>query len=207
MSDRIVIEDLVYSVKTKTIINNINLMIPMDGITLINGHNGAGKSTLLNLLAGFIKPTSGTIISNYIDIKQPIGFVFQKSILLNRTVKDNLLHSLQAVNQTLSKEYLKDTINKSLENHKIQHLSETVANNLSIGEQQLVSIIRAYIIKPKIIFFDEPTSNLDPVFHNKTIDLIQKLSVDMKIIIVSQSSNHLSVFNDQIITLKNGKII
>ena len=87
------------------------------------------------------------------------------------------------------------------------HLSETLASNLSVGEQQLVSIIRAYIIKPKIIFLDEPTSNLDPVFHNKTINLLRMLSHKTKIIIVSQCSSHELEFKDQIITLKNGKII
>ena len=207
MSKNIEIKNLIYSVKTKNIIDNINLKISMSGTTLINGHNGAGKSTLLNLLAGFIKPTSGSIISRYINTEQPIGFVFQKSVLLNRTVRQNLLHSLKASNQDLSKNLLEDTIDKSLEEQDILHLSETLAGNLSVGEQQLVSIIRAYIIKPKIIFLDEPTSNLDPVFHSKTINLLRELSHETKIIIVSQCSSHELEFKDQIITLKNGKII
>ena len=207
MSKNIEIRNLIYSVKNKNIIDNINLTIPMNGTTLINGHNGAGKSTLLNLIAGFIKPTSGNIISHHLNAKQPIGFVFQKSILLNRSVKENLLHSLRASNQTRSKKFLESTINKSLEAQNISHLSETLASNLSIGEQQLVSIIRAHIIKPKIIFFDEPTSNLDPVFHKRTINLLRELSDQMKIVIVSQCISHALEFNDQIITLKNGKII
>ena len=71
MFDKIHIKNLSYHAEQKNIIDNLSLSIPMNGITLINGHNGAGKSTLLHMLSGFIKPSSGEIKASYIANNEP----------------------------------------------------------------------------------------------------------------------------------------
>ena len=92
MSNLINLNNIVYQVDKKYILKDVNCHINKNGILSILGPNGAGKTTLLKIMAGLIKPTSGSIKFNY---KLPIGFVFQKPVLLNRSVEYNLIHALR----------------------------------------------------------------------------------------------------------------
>ena len=82
MSNLIELKNISLIIKNISIINNVSLSLENKGITLITGHNGAGKSSLLRLMAGFIKPTYGSISYQDPQQKLPIGFVFQKSVML-----------------------------------------------------------------------------------------------------------------------------
>ena len=85
MSKLIEINNVSFAVKNKKIIDNLSLTIQETGVSLIIGPNGAGKTTLLKLMAKIVNPTSGNIIYNNFSQNLPVGFVFQKSILLKRT--------------------------------------------------------------------------------------------------------------------------
>ena len=175
-----------YTIKDRKIINDITLDLYDKDITVIMGHNGAGKSTLLKLMANILKPSSGMILNGKMNNKRlQSSFVFQKPVLLNRSVMDNILHPLD-YNYADKNQKIK-YIESNLSKYNILHLLNSNAKKISVGEQQLVSIIRALITEPKVLFLDEPTANLDQEFQLIIEDLIMDLSSSMKIILVTHS--------------------
>ena len=127
------LKNIVYKKNLKTILDDINIDIDSYGITIITGHNGAGKSTLLKIISGIIKPTSGTIKSE-INILSNSSFVFQKPIFLKRSVRDNIRYVLYNKDKISSDKLIDDYLTY----FKLNHLSNVLAHNLSLGEQQLV---------------------------------------------------------------------
>jgi ABC-type multidrug transport system ATPase subunit len=187
------------------VLENINLDIHDKDITVITGHNGAGKSTLLKILAGLSEATSGTMTYPDKEIIKKSSFIFQKPIFLNRSVKDNLLHALSCIGEKyISSENI---IKKYLADYNLTHITELSAMKLSSGEQQLISFIRSILLNPKILFLDEPTSNLDDNYTKIINHEILKLSKNIKVIIVSQSSVQIKKFTDTPIIMEGGKII
>ncbi len=188
-----------------SILRNISLKLRNNGITLITGHNGAGKSSLLRVMAGFIKPSKGNI--SYVDYNynSPVGFVFQKPIMLDRSVNDNLLHALNSNCLTLNDKQL--IIDETLDENNVYHLKNLSAQNISIGEQQIISMLRALIIQPSMLFLDEPTSSLDPQYTQIVENLIHNASKHTKVVLVTQSKYHLKIFREEILHLSNGEII
>ena len=205
MSNLIELKNISLIIKNISIINNVSLSLENKGITLITGHNGAGKSSLLRLMAGFIKPTCGSISYQDPQQKLPIGFVFQKSVMLDRNVNENLLHALACNDHT--KDSNQKLVNQVLIKNNVFHLKYMSAKKISIGEQQIISVLRALIIKPLILFLDEPTSSLDPKYTKIVEILILEASRDIKVVLVTQSIEHLKIFNAEIIHLSNGGLI
>ena len=89
-----------------------------------------------------------------------------------------------------------NVIGEILKNNNVNHLAEMPAQKLSIGEQQVISILRSLIKQPSILYLDEPTSSLDPQYTKIVENLIIKASKDIKVVLVTQSSRHLKMFND-----------
>jgi tungstate transport system ATP-binding protein len=205
MSNLIQLKNISLVIENISIINNISLNLGSRGITLITGHNGAGKSSLLRLMAGFTKPTKGNITYKDCQKKLPIGFVFQKPVMLDRNVNENLLHALTYNGNT--KNSNQNLINETLRVNNVFHLRDLSAKKISVGEQQIVSMLRALMVKPSILFLDEPTSSLDPQYTKIVENLILEASVDIKIVLVTQSAHHLRLFNDEIVHLSKGELI
>ncbi|MEC7677052.1 MAG: ATP-binding cassette domain-containing protein [Pseudomonadota bacterium] len=172
MSNIFSIENLYYQIDKMQIIKNINCVIK-NGITIINGPNGAGKTTFLKLLFGLISPTEGSIIKNYDETKIRTSFVFQNPIFLNRTVKENLEHTLYCKN--IKRNNWNRIISEHSKLYTIEHMLKLNINMLSGGELQLLSLIRSIIIEPHILFYDEPTNNLDTSNINLLIQIINKI--------------------------------
>jgi len=189
----------------RLVLENINLDIHDKDITVITGHNGAGKSTLLKILAGLSEATSGAIKYQDKELIKSSSFIFQKPIFLNRSVKDNLLHALSCIGKKNTKS--ENLIKNYLANYNLTHITELSAMKLSSGEQQLISFVRSILLNPKILFLDEPTSNLDNNYTEIINHEILKLSKDIKVIIVSQSSVQIKKFTEMPIIMEGGKII
>ena len=203
MSYLIRLKNISYVVNNKYILRNIDYSIDDEGVLAILGPNGAGKTTLLKLIANLINPTDGIINYNY---KMPIGFVFQRPILLNRSVEDNLMHALKYSTNKQNKNY-KETIKNILDENDLLHLLKESAKKLSGGEQQLISILRACIIKPEILFFDEPTSNLDKKYKKLIETLILQISKKIKVIMVSQDDVMAKNIANKLLFLEKGSAI
>ena len=192
------------TINKKDILNNINLEIYDEGISVITGHNGAGKSTLLKIMAKILYPTEGNVSYNRDITHLASSFIFQKPIFLNRTVKDNLLYALKNSKEKSNNESL---IMEQLAKFDLSHLYNCPAKKLSSGEQQLIAFIRSIIIKPLILFLDEPTSSLDK--KNKTLvnHMLLNLSESIKIIVTSQSMEQTKLFTDKPLVMQNGMLV
>ncbi|WP_396209053.1 ABC transporter ATP-binding protein [Flavobacterium sp.] len=152
---------------------------------LITGDSGKGKTTYLHILAGLLQPKAGQIIINKTDLVslsekatdafrgKNIGLVFQKSYFIAAlTVLENLeMSSWLATGKKHSKRAKKLLTQLGIENQATK-----LPAQLSIGQQQRVSIARALMNEPKVLLADEPTSSLDDKNAEKVIDLLTSLS-------------------------------
>lgn len=182
----------------------------------IVGPSGAGKTTLLRLLLGEIKPTTGTIIfdgkvvsnlkSSELPLyRQKIGAVFQDFKLLpERTVRENI-EVLLAIKGIAESEW-KNKVDHVLELVGLGARSELFPSQLSGGELQRVSIARALVLDPKLIFADEPTGNLDWETTNGIVDIFVKVNKEGKTVIVSSHNRDIiKKLEKRVIELKEGK--
>ncbi len=205
------------NIKTE-VIRGINLSIKEGEFVSITGRSGSGKSTLLYLLSLLDVPTSGKIIfkgcdahlkiknKNSICRLQNFGFIFQDYALLPElTAKENVILPLMAKSDNW-----KDIEKRGELILKEVGLIEKLNNypsELSGGEKQRVSIARAIINKPKVLFADEPTANLDSKRANEIMNLL--LSIHKKgitIVLVSHERKYIDMA-ERIIKIEDGKIL
>ena len=200
------INNLNYSVNGNNILKNINIISDESGITIIAGNNGSGKSTLLKILHGLIDTNQETITWNNfsnIKIKKYQSMVFQNPILFNRTVRENLEY-ISKNNNKDRKDSTEEVI-KKLNIKNIEHIS---AKYISGGERQKVAIAMAIIRNPKIIFLDEPTSQLDPVYKNEIEHIIGSLSNDgVKIFMTTHDISQIKRIGKEIIFIEKGEVL
>ena len=171
---------------TIEVINNINLSITEGDKVAITGKSGAGKSTLLQILASLDSPTSGRVYLDHEDFASlskdglskirlhNFGFVYQFHHLLDDlSVEENISIPLSLKNELNSES--KILINKIMKELDIYERKNHLPWKLSGGEKQRVAIARAIVTKPKFLFLDEPTGNLD----RKNASVIQSLIFEM----------------------------
>lgn len=167
----------------KPALKNINMEIK-DGETLaIIGGSGSGKSTLLRLMIGLIRPTSGELwigdqeISHLSDseldkVRLRMGMVFQYSALFDSmTVGDNVAFGLRE-HTKLSEKEISKIVAEKLELVGLPGMENYMPGELSGGMKKRVSLARAIAFEPEIIFYDEPSSGLDPIMTAKIDELI-----------------------------------
>ncbi|MFL2814942.1 MAG: ATP-binding cassette domain-containing protein [Candidatus Puniceispirillales bacterium] len=200
------IKNLNYSIGSKEILYNLNIKIISDRITVIMGPNGAGKSIFLKILNGIIRPTSGKILWNEkVDeslVLNGQALVFQKPVLLRRSVKANLdfFDKLTNLNN-----YDKNQLLKIVD---LLDQKNQPARLLSLGEQQRLSLIRALLLRPRLIMLDEPTANLDPASTKIIEDIIISLKeFGIKIIFVTHNILQAKRLADEVIFFDKGKLI
>ena len=204
-----------YGDQIVTALDNVNLEIRTGEIIVILGPSGAGKTTLLNVLSGLDRPSEGKIMFEGKDIakyseskitkfrKDNLGFIFQTYNLLEHlNVYENVM-----VGASLGKNKNKEHINKiidvvGLSKHKKKYMHE-----LSGGEQQRVSIARAIVKNPKIMFADEPTGALDEKTGKKVLETLVRVNETLgtTMIIVTHNPG-IAKIGDRILHVNSGKI-
>ena len=200
-------------------LNKINLQIDAGEIVCIIGTSGSGKSTLLNQLAGLEKPTKGSVhifgknISKMNEntlakLRQKyIGFVFQSyNLLPMMTATENVAMPLMF--KGVSKSVREKRAIKMLKAVGLGKRYKHKPTQMSGGQQQRVGIARAFSAKPKIVFADEPTGNLDTKTTMEVMELMVKLSRENEgTLIIVTHDKELSLFADRVITLIDGNIL
>jgi ABC-type branched-subunit amino acid transport system ATPase component len=192
---------------------NISMDCSSNDISVIVGRNGAGKTTLFRIIAGFLKPTRGSVMFNHNRSQNLIGlppyvisnlgikYVAQdKSVFSDLTVKENLeLAAYSTGNYKWDEvfEYfpnLKDLLNKK-------------GAYLSGGERQMLIVGRALIGNPKLLLLDEPMEGLAPIIVENLIEAIKKIANKVTLIIIEQNLPVISELADKVFVIKEGKII
>lgn len=203
--------------KSLTVLDSVSFDIHQGSITSIVGPSGSGKTTLLGLCAGLDRAHSGEIIvagSPLSKLNEDqraqlrsefIGFVFQSFQLIpTLTALENVLVPAEIKGIKTAKDDAIELLNRVGLGDRNHHYP----TQLSGGEQQRVAIARAFINKPKILFADEPTGNLDTQTGNSIEELLFSLNADIgtTLIVVTHDSELASKTN-RIIRLKSGKIV
>lgn len=165
---------------TLTILDNVSLVARPGEALAITGASGSGKSTLLGLMAGLDVPTSGTVHlmgRSLFDLDEEgraalrarhVGFVFQSFQLLpNLTALENVMLPLELAGKPAA-EIARHMLDRVGLGQRLDHYPKT----LSGGEQQRVSLARAFVVSPDILFADEPTGSLDEQNGRKIIELM-----------------------------------
>lgn len=202
-------------IRTK-VLKKIDLEITDGTINLIHGKSGSGKTTLLNLLAGLDKASSGEIYfqnKKYHSMTESemaklrgnnFGFVFQSFHLIKGiSVEENIKCPGYVNGKSIDMVYF----NFLVDNLGIKSLISKKPYQLSGGEQQRVAIARAMILKPQIVFADEPTGNLDSTNTQLISDVFKELNHrhGTTFIIVTHEENLIDQY-EKIIRLKDGEI-
>ena len=212
--------DVNKSFKDKQVLKHINLEI-MDGETLaIIGGSGMGKSTLLRLLVGLIRPTSGEIwiggheISRMPEkeldqVRLKMGMVFQYSALFDSmTVGDNVAFGLREHTEYPEAE-IKTIVREKLAMVGLEGIEDAMPNELSGGMKKRVGLARAIAFEPAIIFYDEPSSGLDPIMTDKIDELILSMQKNLQVtsVVVTHDMNSACYVADRIAmdTVRNFK--
>lgn len=199
------LNNLSYKVSNKFIIKNITFDIKKNIITIIKGPNGAGKTTLLKILFGMLKPTSGSIQRLFDSEKLELSYIFQNSVFLNRSVEENLNHVLFCKN--INKNKWKSIILSVLKEFNLDYMLSLNLKSLSGGELQLLALVRGILIHPDILFYDEPTNNLDRDNVETIAKMIYKFHLDgSSIIIVSHDDVLTNILKHDEIVMKEGAL-
>jgi putative ABC transport system ATP-binding protein len=170
-----------------TVLNDISFTVEPGGFVAVVGPSGSGKTTLLGLLAGLDRPTSGTVHLDGADLTTldgdalarlrggKVGFVFQSFQLIpTLTARENVQVPLE-----LRGEAAGDRATELLERVGLADRADHYPAQLSGGEQQRVALARAFSSRPKVLFADEPTGNLDARTGAGIIDLMTELNRDL----------------------------
>jgi len=171
--------------RSKTVLRDISFELAAGDYVAVMGESGIGKSTLLNLIAGLDRPDSGQVLLDGEDLcalgddaltlvrRKHMGFVFQAfHILPYLSVAQNVALPL-ALNGMRNKP-MHRRVGALLESVKLGERGESMPHELSGGEMQRVAIARALVHKPRLVFADEPTGNLDPESAAEVLALLRE---------------------------------
>ena len=175
-------------------LKGISFTVPPKGITAFIGANGAGKSTALQTISGLLKPARGTMSFENIDITQlaPHKIVRRgivqvpegRAILANLTVRENLVLGAYTRRDNIAADLAKVTVLFPV----LARHAESLAGNLSGGEQQMLAIARALMAKPRLLLLDEPSMGLAPIVVREIFKTLQTISeAGIAILLVEQN--------------------
>ncbi|WP_332646147.1 ABC transporter ATP-binding protein [Lysinibacillus sp. 54212] len=205
--------------KKVDVLKGIHFQVREGEIVSIVGKSGSGKSTLLQVIAGFLKPDTGSIVVNGVETagfneKQSaafrldnFGFIFQNFQLLpGQNVVENieLPLKLKGVNPAIRKKKVQEILKKV----GLTEVADHYPNELSGGQQQRVSIARAMITNPPIILADEPTGSLDMQTEQEILLLMQQLNIEnnLTFVIITHDEEVASIA-DRTLRMSDGVLV
>jgi putative ABC transport system ATP-binding protein len=203
--------------QTLTVLNDVSFDIQRGSTCAIVGPSGSGKTTLIALCAGLERPSEGSVLLDGIRIdsapeeelarlrNQIIGFIFQNFQLLPAlTALENVMVPAEIRGASRAREDARELLKRVGLENRLNHYPV----QLSGGEQQRVAIARAFINRPKILFADEPTGNLDAETSRDIIRLIFDLNVTAgTTLIMVTHDRDVSQNTERVMTMKGGKVV
>jgi len=204
--------DVVYAVE------DVDLTVRAGEFLAITGRSGSGKTTLINCLSGLDDIDTGSVVLDGVDLAamsdaertdqraQVMGFVFQTSNLLPvYTAQENV--ALSMVLTGTAPKVARASARTALERVAMGHRLGHYPNELSGGEQQRVAIARAFVRRPRIVWADEPTGNLDSKSAEQVLDLLQELHREGTTLILVTHDVALAACADRRIEFRDGRVV
>lgn len=202
------------------VFDNISLQIPKGKIVAIMGPSGTGKTTLLRLISAQLRPLSGTVMVDGVDIhglnrhdlyraRRSMGFLFQSGALFtNLTVFENVAFPLRE-HTKLPEDMLRDVVLMQLEAVGLRGARDLMPSELSGGMARRVALARALALNPKLMLYDEPFTGQDPITMGVLVKLIKHLNVMLNLtsVIVSHDVAETASIADYIYVIAEGRVI
>lgn len=213
------IKNLSKSLSNRVILDEISLKFEDKKIYVILGPSGSGKSVLLKNIIGLMTPDGGEVIideQNILGLREKeldkirknCGFLFQHSALFDSmTIEENLAFPLFQHSDLNNEEILKK-VNEKLELVGLSGVNKKMPSELSGGMQKRAALARSIILEPKYIFYDEPTTGLDPIMSRNIDDLIKDLNKKLGITSIVVTHDMITAFDvaDRMCLLYDGKV-
>jgi len=209
----IVVKNLSKNYSNKKAVKNINFKINKNEILGLLGPNGCGKTTTIAMMLGLLKPTNGIVLidgedieKNRIQLLHKMNFISPYIELPKKlTVKENLIvyGKLYGVKKVLLRiDYLSEKL-------RLTNFLDKKTGELSSGQKNRVSLAKALINDPKILFLDEPTASLDPETGDFVRTFIEKLSKEreMSILLASHNMDEVKRLCKNVLMMKDGLLI
>ena len=213
-NDFLVLKNVTKAFGKSVVIDNLDLTIKRGTMVTLLGPSGCGKTTILRLVAGLEHPTSGQIFIDGEDVtkssiqNRDICIVFQSYALFpHMSIGDNVGYGLRM--QNVSKEERKQRVKEALELVDLAGFEDRYVDQISGGQQQRVALARALVLKPKVLLFDEPLSNLDANLRRAMREKIRELQQSLGItsLYVTHDQTEAFAVSDEVIVMNKGKIM
>lgn len=204
---------LLKDIKFKNILDIENLEINENVVTVVKGESGSGKSTMLKLLNNIISPDSGIVMYNGVDVNDINPITLRREVIMQSQFPTifpgNVRENLNVIFTLRGEEGLSDEeLLKAMEIVNLKKDLNDDAQNLSGGEKTRLSIARLFLVEPDVFLLDEPGASLDSkteeILMNNVIAEIKKMNKTL--VFISHSENP-EIISDEIITLKDGRVI
>ena len=202
----------------KPALAEIDVDIASGEFVFLVGHSGSGKSTFIRLLLRELLPTTGEIIVAGQDVihmrnwkvpylRRNIGCVFQDFKLLpNKTSYENVAFALEVIGR--SKHVIRTQVPEVLKLVGLEEKMSSYPDELSGGEQQRVSIARAFVNRPPLLLADEPTGNLDPATSLGIMSLLNRINkTGTTVLVATHDREMVDSMRKRVIALENGRVI
>ena len=212
--------DIVMSTQDYVILDRVSVSFAKGASTVIMGPSGCGKSTLLKVAAGICVPDSGEVLvegrsltrlsdARLQEFRRSSGFMFQDAALwANKTIFENLALPLQLHRQELSPGELRARVLGSLARVGLEASAELRPAQMSMGENKIVSFLRALILEPALLFLDEPTPSIDHAALEKMMYMIREMKQrGCTIISVTHDAHLASMLANDLVVLKQGRVL
>lgn len=201
------------------VLNHVSFNVLKGETVCIMGRSGVGKSVTLKLIMGFLKPDSGRVISDGVDItelsedelneiRKQVTMVFQSGALFDSlTVAENVAFPLEEKG-ILSEAEISQIVDGLLDMLDLRKFRDEYPSSLSTGMKRAVAIARALAAQPRAILYDEPTTMVDPLMSQSIGDLIQRVKQQIKLtsIVVTHDTRLGKQLADRIVFLHEGKV-
>ncbi|MGZ3883579.1 MAG: LPS export ABC transporter ATP-binding protein [Bacteroidia bacterium] len=209
-------ENLVKKYKSRTVANMVSVEVKQGEIVGLLGPNGAGKTTSFYMIVGMIKPNSGRIFLDELDItKEPmyrraqlgIGYLPQEaSVFRKLSIEDNLRAVLEMTK--LTKKEQEQKVETLLDEFNLHHVRKNLGDQLSGGERRRTEIARALATDPKFILLDEPFAGVDPIAVEDIQSVVRTLkSKNIGILITDHNVHETLNITDRAYLLYSGSVI
>ena len=209
-------QNLFKSYKKRKVVDNVSLEVKKGEIVGLLGPNGAGKTTTFYMITGIVKPESGKVFCDNMEVtdnpmykraNMGIGYLAQEpSIFRNLTVEENIAAVLEM--KGISKIEQKETIDKLLEEFKLTHVQKSLGFSLSGGERRRVEIARTIANNPSFILLDEPFAGVDPIAVEDIQQIIRYLkNRGLGILITDHSVRETLRITEKAYIMAQGKVL